>query len=72
MPNPNWVAQQMNQMAVGIGAGKTRKRNVASSFRQNTNEVELAAAARARGWRMAQIGQDFVFAPGTYTIRPIV
>lgn len=72
MPNPAWVAQQMDKMAAGIAAGKTRKRNVDSSLQQNTNEAELAAAARARGWRMAQVGEDFVFAPGNYMIRPIV
>ena len=72
MPNPTWVNQQMNRMAAGINAGKTRKRNLASALRQNTDEQELAAATRLRGWRMAQVGDDFVFAPGGYTIRPIV
>lgn len=71
MANPAWVAQQMNEMAPGIAAGKTRKRNVGSCLRQGTNERELAAAANARGWKMAQVGEDFIFAPGDYIIRPI-
>lgn len=72
MPNPTWVNQQMNRMAAGINAGKTRKRNVASVLRQNIDEQELAAAARVRGWRMAQVGDDFIFAPKGYTIWPII
>ncbi len=72
MPNPAWVTQQMDRMKAGIRAGKTRKRNVQSALQQNTDENELAAAARARGWRLAQVGDDFVFAPGNYMIRPIV
>jgi hypothetical protein len=72
MPNPAWVTQQMNQMTTGINDGKTRKRNVASVAKQNTDEEELAKAARLRGWKMAQVGDDYVFAPGDYTIRPIV
>ncbi len=72
MTNPAWVTQQMDRMDAGIHAGKTRKRNVASAFRQNTDEQELSDAARTRGWRMAQVGDDFVFAPGDYVIRPIV
>ncbi len=72
MANPAWVAQQMNRMANGILQGKTRKRNVASALQQGASENELAAAATARGWRMAQVGEDYVFAPGNYVIRPIV
>ena len=72
MPNPAWVTQQMNAMTAGIRDGKTRKRNVDSAMRQGTDEAELAAAARARGWRMAQVGEDFIFAPGNYMIRPII
>lgn len=72
MANPAWVAQQMQRMANGIVQGRTRKRNVDSALQQGTDEAEMAAAAAARGWRMAQVGQDYVFAPGNYVIRPIV
>lgn len=72
MTNPAWVAQQMDRMAPGINAGRTRKRNVGSALRQNTDEQELAKAARNRGWKMAQVGDDFIFTPGDYVIRPIV
>jgi len=72
MANPTWVAQQIAQMAAGVTAGKTRKRNVQSVQNQNATESELAAAAQAHGWRMAQVGNDFVFAPGNYVIRPII
>ena len=72
MPNPAWVAQQLNKMAPGINAGKTRKRNRQSALLQNATEQEMATAAQVRGWRMAQIGNDYVFAPGNYVIRPIV
>lgn len=72
MPNPAWVKQQLDRMVPGIVAGKTRKRNRQSALLQNATEQEMAAAAHARGWRMAQIGNDYVFAPGNYVIRPIV
>lgn len=71
MANPGWVAQQMNRMASGINSGKTRKRAVSSARSVGADEAELAAAAEARGWRMAQIGADYVFAPRNYVIRPI-
>jgi len=72
MPNPAWIAQQLDRMAAGIAAGKTRKRNVASIVQQNSSEAELMAAVQARGWRMAQVGEDYVVAPHNYVIRPIV
>ena len=72
MTNPAWVEQQMNRMAPGIRDGKTRKRNVGSALRQNTDERELAQATRDRGWKLAQVGDDFIFTPGDYMIRPIV
>jgi hypothetical protein len=72
MANPAWIAQQLDRMAGGINAGKTRKRNVASVNKVGSNEAELRAAVTARGWRLAQVGQDYVVAPHNYVIRPIV
>lgn len=34
-------------------------------------EAEIAAAVKARGWRVAQIGEDYLVVPGHYVIRPI-
>jgi hypothetical protein len=66
-----WLTQQLNRMAVGIGNGKTRRRKVASVVAMGITEAQLRQAVTARGWRVAQIGDDYVFAPGNYTIRPI-
>ena len=71
MPNPAWIKQQLDKMAPGIRAGKTRKRNVESVIRQKSNEDELSEAVAARGWKLAQIGNDFVVTPPDYIIRPI-
>jgi stage V sporulation protein SpoVS len=72
MPNPAWVNQQLDAMAAGINAGATRKRKVASVTAVGSNEAELQAAVAARGWRLAQVGNDYVVAPAGYVIRPIV
>lgn len=71
MANPSWIAQQLKRMEQGIVSGKTRKRNIASVKGQGILEEELAAAVAARGWKLAQVGNDYIFAPGGYVIRPI-
>jgi hypothetical protein len=73
MPAPNaWLTQQLNRMQLGIGQGKTRRRKVQSMKKMKVTEAMVQAEVKNRGWRVAQIGDDFVFAPGNYTIRPIV
>ena len=73
MPLPNaWLTQQLDRMQFGIGQGKTRKRNVKSIAKMNITEPMIVGEVKQRGWKVAQIGDDFVFAPGNYTIRPIV
>lgn len=67
-----WHDQQLDKMATGISAGKTRRRKVQSVKKENVTEKILADAVKAKGWKVAQIGDDYVFAPGNYTIRPIV
>jgi hypothetical protein len=67
-----WLTQQLAKMNRGIRAGKTRRRKVASVQAMGVTEAELSNAVSAKGWRVAQIGEDSVFAPGNYTIRPIV
>lgn len=59
-------------MAPGIRAGKTRRRKVASVRKLGIPESDLADAVKIMGWRLAQIGDDYVVAPSEYTIRPIV
>ena len=74
MPEPErlWLTQQLQQMERGVSAGRTRRRKVQSCTGMNVTEVELKEAVEKRGWRLAQIGEDYVFAPGDYTIRPIL
>lgn len=72
MANVKWVKQQLDKMDKGIKAGKTRKRNVESVKTQGVTEKDLADAVRARGWKLAEIGKDYVVAPGDYVIKPIV
>lgn len=67
-----WMRQQIERMESGISAGKTRRRK-ADSFRElKVSEAEIKQAVEEKGWRVAQIGNDYVFAPRNYTIRPIV
>ena len=72
MLEPAWITQQLDRMAAGINAGKTRKRNIASLAQVGCSEAEMRTAVLARGWKLAQVGTDYVVAPGTYVIRPIV
>ncbi|OHB70874.1 MAG: hypothetical protein A2V70_17760 [Planctomycetes bacterium RBG_13_63_9] len=73
MPTPNaWLKQQLDRMQPGISLGKTRRRKVESTRTSNVNERTIKKEVRERGWKLAQIGLDYVFAPGDYTIRPIV
>jgi hypothetical protein len=67
-----WLTQQLDRMAQGIAEGKTRRRMIGSFRKLGITERELKSAVSARNWRVAQIGDDYVFAPGSYTIRPIV
>ena len=66
-----WLEQQLDQMAAGIAEGKTRRRKTGSFARLGVKESEMKRAVLARGWRVAQIGEDYIFAPHGYTIRPI-
>lgn len=72
MATSAWLTQQLDRMADGIADGKTRRRKVDSVVKLGVTERQLKAAVVARGWRVAQIGEDYVFAPSSYTIRPIV
>lgn len=58
-----WLNQQLRKMTPGIKAGKTRKRNVDSCKKVGVSEIELKSAVKAKGWRVAQVGDDYVFAP---------
>jgi hypothetical protein len=66
-----WLAQQLKRMTAGIERGKTRRRSVKSVRRMKVTDKQLRLAAKARGWKVAEIGRDFLFAPGDYTIRPL-
>ena len=59
-------------MEKGISAGKTRHREVATIKKLKISEAELKASTRDMGWKLAQVGDDYVFSPGDYSIRPIV
>ena len=72
MTNNLWLKQQLDRMTDGINDGKTRRRKAASVLNVGISEAELKRAVSGRGWRVAQIGDDYIFAPGAYTIRPIV
>jgi hypothetical protein len=72
MATSAWLEQQLDRMNDGIVAGKTRRRKIESVLRMSVSERQLKAAVVLRGWRVAQIGLDYVFAPPGYTIRPIV
>ena len=67
-----WLEQQLDRMTDGILDGKTRRRKAASVSNSGVTETELKRAVSRRGWRVAQIGDDYIFAPSGYTIRPIV
>ena len=71
-PHKAWLVQSIAAMKKGISQGKTRRRKVATVRRMNISEAELKAATRQMGWKLAQVGDDYVFAPGNYSIRPIV
>jgi hypothetical protein len=67
-----WLDAEVKEMRSGIQAGKTRRRNIASCNGQGVTEQMVEAAAKAQGWRVAQVGDDYIFAPKGYIIRPIV
>jgi hypothetical protein len=58
-------------MSAGIKRGKTRRRSVRSLRRMKVSDKQLRLAVKTRGWKVAEIGRDFLFAPGNYTIRPL-
>ena len=73
MATPNaWLTQQLDKMQRGITEGKTRRRKFTSTAKLNVTEEMISAEVKKRGWKVAQIGNDYVSAPGGYTIRPIV
>ena len=67
-----WLTQAFASMEKGISAGKTRRREVATIKKLKISEAELKASTRDMGWKLAQVGDDYVFSPGDYSIRPIV
>lgn len=73
MPQQNaWLTQRLRKMTPGIQAGKTRRRKVQSVRNLSVTEAALKAEVTKKGWKLAHIGDDYVFAPSNYTIRPIV
>ena len=66
-----WLQQTLSQMTPGIEAGKTRRRKVETISKMKLTENDLKEAATERGWSLAQVGDDYVFAPRNYSIRPI-
>ena len=66
-----WLTQQFAAMEKGISEGKTRRRKVATITKLKISEKELKAATLEMGWKLAQVGDDYLFTPGDYSIRPI-
>lgn len=60
------------QFCVGPAVAAARRRKVQSVNKENVTEKMIEDAVKAKGWKVAQTGDDYVFAPGSYTIRPIV
>ncbi|MCZ8254688.1 MAG: hypothetical protein O9327_03250 [Polaromonas sp.] len=71
MANIAWLEQQLDKMQDGLANGKTRRRKVSSVKAMGISEKALKASAHARGVRVAQIGDDYLFAAANYTIRPL-
>lgn len=71
MANNAWLEQQLDRMEEGLANGKTRRRKMASVKAMGISEKALKAAAHQRGVRVAQIGDDYLFAPANYMIRPL-
>lgn len=71
-PKPKaWLDQALNAMKPGVDSGKTRRRKVEAVKKRGISEVVLKMAAEERGMKVAQVGDDYVFTPSSYTIRPI-
>lgn len=70
IPNA-WLDQAITAMEPGISAGKTRRRKVSTIKNLGISEKDLKKAAKDMGWKLAQMGDDYVFTPGNYSIRPI-
>jgi hypothetical protein len=66
-----WLEQSLNAMKPGIDAGKTRRRKVETVRKLGISEVELKSAAEKLDMKVAQVGDNYVFTPSSYTIRPL-
>lgn len=58
-------------MKPGIDAGKTRRRKVETVKKFGISEADLKSAAEKQDMKVAQVGDDYVFTPNSYTIRPL-
>jgi hypothetical protein len=67
-----WLEQQLNRMAPQIATGQTRRLGVRSCENGYAKEADIAAAVKARGWRVLRIELDYVFVRSGYSIRDIV
>lgn len=66
-----WLKQALTTMKPGISQGKTRRRKVETVQNFGISERTLKLAAKKEGMKVAQIGNDYVFTPIDYTIRPL-
>lgn len=66
-----WLDQAFNAMKPGIEAGKTRRRKVETVKKLGISEADLKSAAEKQDMKVAQVGDDYVFTPNSYTIRPL-
>jgi hypothetical protein len=66
-----WLNQALTTMKPGISQGKTRRRKVETVQNLGISEGTLKSAAKKEGMKVAQVGNDYVFTPSDYTIRPL-
>lgn len=66
-----WLDQALTAMKPGIEAGKTRRRKVDTVTKQGITEKNLKTEASKQNMKVAQVGDDYVFTPESYTIRPL-
>lgn len=66
-----WLDQALGAMKPSIDAGKTRRRKVETVTKMGITETKLKSEAEKQGMKVAQVGDDYLFTPESYTIRPL-
>jgi len=66
-----YLKQTLDKVEGGIRNGETRRRKIENFAKYGITEEDIVSAVKNRDMRVAQIGNNYVFAPATYTIRPL-